>query len=92
MSGLVELLDLVKLVVKWLGVVFNWLDNMIKSISVPLLESIGISEPASHTIVTILELLLILTLIVKVAGILRWILLLFLLLLLLGMFYPALGL
>ncbi|MDK2373015.1 MAG: hypothetical protein QI197_06535 [Candidatus Korarchaeota archaeon] len=67
----------------------NWMDSLVKDTLLPLLTKVGMSEPVAGAAVTIIELLVLVTLIAKISGIIRWILVVVLALLLLGTFLPA---
>ncbi len=67
----------------------NWMDSLVKDTLLPLLTKVGMSEPVAGASVTIIELLVLVTLIAKISGIIRWILVVVLALLLLGTFLPA---
>lgn len=69
----------------------KWMDSIIKDMLVPLLVSIGISESTANTTVTVIELLILVTLIAKLSGMVRWILIVVLALLLLGAFLPMIS-
>ncbi|GEM_PF-2610837 len=67
----------------------NWMDSLVKDTLLPLLTKVGMSEPVAGAVATIIELLVLVTLIAKISGIIRWILVAILALLLLGAFLPA---
>ncbi len=67
----------------------KWMDSLVKDMLMPLLTRVGMSEPVAGAVVTIIELLVLVTLIAKVSGIIRWILVAILALLLIGAFLPA---
>lgn len=67
----------------------KWMDSLVKDMLIPLLTKVGMSEPVAGAVVTIIELLVLVTLIAKISGIIRWILVAILALLLIGAFLPA---
>ncbi len=67
----------------------KWMDSLVKDMLMPLLTRVGMSEPVAGAVVTVIELLVLVTLIAKVSGIIRWILVAILALLLIGAFLPA---
>ncbi len=69
--------------------VAEWMDSLIKDMLLPLLVKVGMSEQVAGAVVTLLELLVLVTLIAKISGIVRWILIVILALLLIGAFLPA---
>ena len=67
----------------------KWMDSLVKDTLIPLLTKIGMSEPVAGAVVTVIELLVLVTLIAKISGIIRWILVAILALLLIGAFLPS---
>ncbi len=67
----------------------KWMDSLVKDMLIPLLTKVGMSEPVAGAVATIIELLVLVTLIAKISGIIRWILVAILALLLIGAFLPA---
>ncbi|HDI73475.1 MAG TPA: hypothetical protein ENF57_00505 [Candidatus Korarchaeota archaeon] len=84
-----EILELTKFLLNMLINVAKWLDSAVKTLLVPILTQLGLSEGTANTVVIIIELIVAATLVAKISGILRWVLILILLLLLLGAFYPV---
>ncbi len=69
--------------------VAEWMDSVVKDLLLPLLMKVGMSEPVAGAVATLIELLVLVTLIAKISGIIRWILVVVLVLLLIGAFLPA---
>lgn len=69
----------------------RWMDSIIKEMLVPLLMGIGMSESTAATTVTVIELLIFVTLIAKLSGMIRWVLITLLALLLLGALLPLIS-
>ncbi len=67
----------------------RWMDSLVKGILIPLLERVGMSDSTAGVVVTLVELIVLLTVISKISGALRWILVAVLALLILGALLPG---